>query len=484
MKSTSFLLRCARSFSMGATVVLVLPIAAELARSQPPEQAASPEALVARIDELILQLDADRFQVREEAQDELTTIGQPALAKLTAALKDSAVERRRRAAEILERIRLRELNLRHVFTLHRSDLYGAVSAAVSADGKFLYVPAYRTSTVHVFRRDLETGSLEWVQTLMDRDQMQGAVCLRLSPNDKLAISSHLFTKTVVLMTRDAERGTLTVADVVRNDPAAGVTLEWPTDAAFSPDSRFVYVIDDKDAAVVVFEVTDERKLKFVESFTGQDRCLAGARGIAMHPQGTAIFVVSTSGHLSNLPRDAKTGRLSLCQIVKDEQDGAHGLAGVYGVACSPDGRFVYTCAGKEGGDNAITAFQLEGERLQLLQEFLNDKSDLRGYNVANEIVVTPDGRNVYASGTASGSLACFDRDPATGKLAYQATLKNEGTGASVEKGATGLGCSPDGKFLYVTIDDGRAVTVFARKSRAEQPGTGNALRPRVLPGTK
>jgi 6-phosphogluconolactonase (cycloisomerase 2 family) len=93
---------------------------------------------------------------------------------------------------------------------------------------------------------------------------------------------------------------------------------------------------------------------------------------------------------------------------------------------------------------------------------MNDASTLMNYQRANEILVTADGRSVYASGTQSKSLACFDRDPESGKLTYLATLCNEGTGSQFAAGPTGLAASADGQFLYVTIEGGSAVSVFER----------------------
>ena len=444
-------------------VAFVVAVAAVLAAGRVwSQEDQSPGARAARIDRLIRDLGDDKFEVRERADAELRSIGQPAIEKLKAATSDPAVERKQRAAKILESVRMAGLNLRHVYTEQRAELNGAVSVANSGDRKFLYVPSWRTHTLNVFRCNSESGGLEMIQSLADPERMQGAICLRLSPDGKLAVSSHIFSKTVILMTRDPESGRLAVVDVIRNDPTGGITLEWPTDAAFSPDSRFIYVIDDRGAAVVVLRVTDDRKLQFVESFTAIDRCLAGARGIAMHPRGEAIFVVSTSGHLSALTRDATTGKLTVRQIVKDEQDGVHGFAGVYGVCASPDGRFVYTCSGKEGADQAITAFRWDEKKLSLLQEFIAEQSDLKDYNIANEIVVTPDGTNLFASGTGSGSLACFDRDAESGKLTFRASLRSDATGAGSDQGPTGVACSPDSKFLYLTLENGNAVTVFER----------------------
>src|SRR5207237_2126302 len=117
------------------------------------QQAESPAALAARIDRLVRQLDDDKFEVREKAEAELAAIGETALSKLTAAVKDPSAERSQRAAKILKELRRSSAGLRHVGTVQHEGLRGAVTVAISGDGHFLYANGFQASAVNVFRRD-------------------------------------------------------------------------------------------------------------------------------------------------------------------------------------------------------------------------------------------------------------------------------------------------------------------------------------------
>jgi 6-phosphogluconolactonase (cycloisomerase 2 family) len=426
------------------------------------QEAETPAQLAARIDRLIQQLDDDKFEIRERAEADLAAIGEAALAKAEAAKQDSSAERSQRAAKVAKRIREARVGLRYVSSICRADLAGPVSVSVSSDGQFVYTSSFHASGLHVFKRDAISGSLEHIQLLTDRMALGMPMCIRITPDGNWGIAACRGSSTIVLLRRDENNGTLEQSDIIRKDQNTEVAPSTPVDAAFSPDSRFVYVVDQA-GVVFVLRIADD-KLRHVETFRGPDNCLLQACGIAMNPPGTLMFVVSaTASTLSVFRRDTQTGKLSLLQVVKDEKGEVRGLGGVFGVCCSPDGNHVYTCSGLPGKDNAITAFRvIEDGRVALLQEFISDQSDLVNYNRANEITVTPDGLSVYTSGTQSRSLACFDRDPKSGTLTYRATVQNEGTGATFTAGPTGLAASPDSRFLYVTIEGGQALSVFER----------------------
>ena len=59
-------------------------------------------------------------------------------------------------------------------------------------------------------------------------------------------------------------------------------------------------------------------------------------------------------------------------------------------------------------------------------------------------------------------VACFRRDPETGKLKSLETLPDGGEDG--ELGAAGVTVSPDGRFVYVATEDKRSLTVFRRES--------------------
>jgi 6-phosphogluconolactonase (cycloisomerase 2 family) len=442
-------------FSLGSPIVLLLTLASPAW----PQERQTPAEREARIDRLIQQLDDDKFDVREKAEQELASIGEPALAKLIAAAKDASAERSQRAEKLLKQIRTGNTSLRYLSAVQRDDLVNANSASVSPDGKFLYIASFGCHTASVFRCDSPTGMLEHVQSLTSNDLL-GVMGLRLGWNGKLAAATCGAGGRVVLFARDADKGTLRQLDVFHRDPANPLTLSAQSDAVFSPDDKFLYSLD-RGGAVVVFEVTKEQRLKHVETFKGEENCFTTACGVAMHPQGTEMIVAAAdAAALTVLKRDKATGKLSIHQVLRDEQDGIHGFARVYGVCYSRDLRFVYTCSDR---DHAVTALKRDADgKLTVIQEFLNDQSDLKDFVRGNEILLTPDGLSLYASGSESHSIACFDVDTASGKLAYRGTVRNEGTTAPTGDGATALASSPDGSLIYVTVSSGNAVSVFQR----------------------
>lgn len=215
-------------------------------------------------------------------------------------------------------------------------------------------------------------------------------------------------------------------------------------------------------AVVAFRVTDG-KLEPTGTDQDKDGCYAGARGIAVRPDGKAIFVAcSDANTLVAADRDPATGKTRVRQVVRDGEGGVHALGGAMGVAVSPDGRSVYVSSGRFHGRDAVSAYGLGADgTLTLLQEFVNGAGALRDFKGGNELKVSPDGLNVYAAATASGTVASFSRDPQTGKLTYLDTFPDGGKGG--ENGAAGIAISPDGRFVYVATEDHKTISVFARE---------------------
>jgi 6-phosphogluconolactonase (cycloisomerase 2 family) len=109
----------------------------------------------------------------------------------------------------------------------------------------------------------------------------------------------------------------------------------------------------------------------------------------------------------------------------------------------------------------VSVFRLTtAGQLAFVEEFIEGDGVLRNFDGGNQIAVSPDGLNVYAIATLSRTIACFHRDPATGKLRYLETIADGGADAG--SGADGIALSPDGRFVYVATEDTKAISVFAR----------------------
>ncbi len=114
----------------------------------------------------------------------------------------------------------------------------------------------------------------------------------------------------------------------------------------------------------------------------------------------------------------------------------------------------------------------------------------KGLRGDGEVAVSPDGKNVYVTSFASGSVAIFDRDLEDGTLKQKAGLAGciaeggkDAIGDSCQKGralrdATGVVVSADGKSVYVASGSG-AVAIFQRASNtgalSQDPGTAGCI---------
>lgn len=346
--------------------------------------------------------------------------------------------------------------------LTREDLFSVSSVEVSPDGRHAYAAAWAAHAVTVFGCDKDTGHLEHIQTVSGRDALRGAAAARVSPCGHYVVCPAIRSHMVNLFERDRSTGKLKFLYSAQEGEDDVENLNHPVDAAFSQDSRFVYVIASQSASVGVFRITDERKLAFVECTNGKDSCFNGARGITVGPKDKYLYVASSGANtLVVLERIAVTGKTKLRQVIKDEQGGVHGLAGAFSVACSPDGKFVYTSSGRFEGDNAVCVFEKASDgTLSLVQEIFNGQNGVNGFVGGNEIIISRDGRNVYAIGTRSNAVVTFGRNVETGKLTYLQSFKNRSVAG--KGSASGIGISPDGKYVYVAGEIDSSVLIFKR----------------------
>jgi 6-phosphogluconolactonase (cycloisomerase 2 family) len=288
--------------------------------------------------------------------------------------------------------------------------------------------------------------------------------VRISLSGKLALGVGFGSKKVSLFTRNPESGTLALANVAGPEIAPGVNMVHPIDGIFSPDEKHVYAVDDRGGAVVGFAI-EENRLKWVQFSQGQDGCFDGVRTLAMRPDGKTLLVGGTrAGTLCVLDRDPDTGRLELRQLLRDGEDKVNSLAGIHGISASADGKHVYTAAGRFQGDQAISAFRFGDDgKLSLVREFICDQSDLVGFQGGNNLMVSGDGTSVFACGTVSRSLACFRREPTSGDLSFVTTIRDDAqTGVGPNTGPADVDVSTDGRFVYVTLEQDGAISIFER----------------------
>lgn len=444
------------------TATLLQAVGQEAVQRHPPGDGQPAGAAAASIAELVEQLDSERFQERQLAEQQLMRLGKQAIAEIESALEAAEGEAKIRLRRIVGDLRR---SIRLVETHQHPSLDFVTSATVSDDGRFLYTAAWKACAVSQFSVDPKTGRLVLAESIQDVNDWKGAVAIRLSADNRLAAVPSFSSKTVTLLVRDQDTGKLKRKHTVKPNPAAP-SLAFPIEAAFSPDSKLLYVLDTSFrgaktiGAIFVYRVSDQDELEFVETNVGQKGCFQNARGIAFHPSLDRFYVAAADpGQLAVVDFDRQTGQTAVQQIVADEKDGVHGLSGVMSVAVSADGKFLYSSSGRFRGDSAISVFKIaEDGGLSVIDEHISGRDRIGNFLGGNELLVSLDGKNVYATGTRSATLAGFSRDAETGRLQFIETVSLGGQ----ELGPAGLAIGADGDYLYVAVEGSGGIAVFRR----------------------
>ncbi len=255
----------------------------------------------------------------------------------------------------------------------------------------------------------------------------------------------------------------------------GLNFAWA--AAVSPDGEHVYVCsgvaniasgDEDDNAVGVFaRAAMTGALTFVEAlFDDQDGGAAdglfSCRDVEVSPDGKQVYTGGSSdATIGVFARDAATGKLTFLSSVKDGVGGVDGIAGVEDLVLTPDGKHLYA-AGR--ADDAVAAFERDATTgaLTFVEREKNGLGGVTGLDRPLALDVSPDGMHLYvASGSnanfaGSDALTLFTRDAATGALTFvEAYVEGAAQGAATIDGidqVSDVKVSPDGKHVYAAAE--------------------------------
>ncbi|MEO7794488.1 MAG: beta-propeller fold lactonase family protein [Thermoanaerobaculia bacterium] len=407
-------------------------------------------------------------------------------------------------------------------------LNGARALVVSPDGKQVYVASEDDDAVAVFSREATGGTLVYVESRFDGqggvDGLDQAFAIAVSPNSREAYVAGFGDDAIALFRRasgsrctGAGVGTLLDENVeiaaggqvvytikATIDPGAtgtlvneayvtvpaAITEPGPDSNGLHPpgvctDNASVPVITGNNGCRDIDTLTPHTDLA-IDKSDGDDVAVPGAEvtytvrvsnsgpsnvvGAAVHDDLTNIFptgatwtcVAAPSGTLTFLGAYAEGDVLPGPQTVS-------GLAGAKAVAFSPDGEHVYATG--LGGD-ALAAFSLDGATgtLAFIASYVDGQAGVDGLNGATDLLVSPDGKNVYVAGQVDDAVAVFTRDsnplsPSFGALTFLEIQQSPAVAGLDEPVA--LAMDPAGDTLYVAASNSNAVTVFDRN-----PATG------------
>jgi DNA-binding beta-propeller fold protein YncE len=331
------------------------------------------------------------------------------------------------------------------------------SVAVSADGRNVYATALGSDSIAIFRRDSKTGALSQATdgsgclAAIATPQCKGARAL--SGPDVVAVSADgrnvyvgAFRSSAVLaFARDSSSGALSqlpgtsgcIEAQATDGCASGLALGSPEGLAVSADGRNVYVAAPGSSALDIFardattgsltQATDGTGCMVGSPLAGctTGRQLGGADAVTVSGDGGSVYVTALlTDSVAGFARAASTGQVA-------QQSGTTGcaiyvlavactlgrtLVGPEGVAVSPDGANVYTASFASG---AIDVFDRTSASSALMEK-PRDPGCVVGRAVpgcatgrhllgVSSVALSPDGRNLYATAFASNALDVFKR---------------------------------------------------------------------------
>lgn len=330
------------------------------------------------------------------------------------------------------------------------------SVAVSPDGRTVYATARDSSSIAVFHRSPKTGRLTQLpgaEGCLTGLPQPAPVCgagralaypdvVVVSPDGRNVYVGAFFGNAVVNFAVNPATGGLTqlsgsagcIAEGATNGCALGIALGNPEGLGISNDGATVYAAAASSSAVAILtrdvttgalaQVKIDAGCIANAPLTGcrQGVQLGGANAVAVSPRRGTVYISSFQNSVTS-------------------------FAAAFG-----------------------TLAQLPGTSACLVYLRAVGCSFGRAIEAPEGITVSPDGRNVYAASIFSNAVDVLVRNPKTGAVAQVpgkhgclAPKSLPGcTPARATKGTSSVVVSPDGKFVYATAFASSAVDVFRR----------------------
>ena len=350
------------------------------------------------------------------------------------------------------------------------DAYGV---AVSADGKNVYAIG-NTAGLATFKRNRK-GKLRFVRAQFDGEggitAMPFPTAIAVSGDGRnVYVTSTGPQSSILTFKRNRRNGRLRFVNA-RIDGQGGV--EGITDPccqiAISPDGRNVYVPGSQDDAIATFRRKGRRGiLRFVNAKVdgqGGVNGLDEAIGVVASREGRNVYAIGNADNAVATFKRNRKGKLRFVNAKVDGQGGVNGLAEpCCSLAISRDGRSVYVPG---EGDEALAIFRRKPRSGKL--RFLGAKVDgiggVSGMQEPIDVVVSRDGRSVYAASYQDPSAVVSFKRSRKGRLKFAGAIRETLPGVEGLDGAWRLALSPDDRSLYAASYNENAIATFRRRTR-------------------
>lgn len=371
---------------------------------------------------------------------------------------------------------------------------GIRQVAISPDGASLYATSETSKSLTVFSRDKDTGLLTFLEFHKDNteggaiDYFEGVKDVLVSADGKNVYCASKDEDTLHTFSRNTTTGSLTHVDAITDGTGDLSDLDEVEFLELSPDGKFLYAAGYTEQSIYVFSRNSSTGILSYASkvLGGTVAGLISPQDLVVSPDGKHLYATAIASHsLFVFDRNETTGALSFSHVYT-QADLGHAakqsllaspkLQMVSGIAISSDGLNIYTVS-------RIAAASATGVLLVWARDtstgLLSEQSAFNvggggGYTAViglgepYSIRLSPDDRDLYVGTRNDDTLHVFDRSTSNGALSYKEAF-TDSDGAIVDQSVqgleeiTGIGISPDGKFIYAASNEDHAIIVFDRK---------------------
>ena len=342
-------------------------------------------------------------------------------------------------------------------------------AKISPDERFLYVSGSADDAIAIFEIDMMDGRLTYtgkVQNGLNGTQgLEGVRSTEISPDGEHLYATGSGDNSLVVFDRNVFTGQLTYkTKYTESSGGAFYGLLGCYEAKISDDGQFLYVVSLFRHALLVFNRNPfTGELTFIQimedGIDGVDG-LNFATALRISDDQNHIYITGSGDDaIAIFSRNISTGFVTQTGVVFNNQNGVTGLDYPARLALNPDDNYLYVAA---RNSNSLAVFQrdiLTGN-LTFQQAIFDNQNGVNGIEDAYAIAVSPDGKQVYASGEGDQSLAIFNRDNATGMLDFIGFLDNDTAENEGVENVIDIQISADNRFVFTIDEDGDGVAVY------------------------
>jgi len=274
------------------------------------------------------------------------------------------------------------------------------------------------------------------------------------------------SKGIYLCDLNPENGSITSVKLVAK-------LSNPTYLTISPCGNYLYSVSEirdeqgrHNGLVNAYKIQRNSNLSFINSQPARG---IGPCHISTDRTGKLLFVANyVSGSVSAFPLSCDNGIGELCFTAqhngkgkdKQRQDMAH----AHSVNVSPDNKFLYVA---DLGTDRVMIYKIIPEQKLILPNrplFVEVKAG----SGPRHMLFSADDRNVYLVNELSNTVMGFSRDKVTGKLTLTQTIEMIHEKKAIKSYAADIVITPDGRYIYASVRENDGIFVFYRDQKSGQ----------------